>query len=554
MPCPSFAVLFVAGAAFAEPHEGIALYGDLKYKPGFTHFDYTNPDAPKGGAVKFNAIGTYDTFNPYTLKGVKAEGLGYLFDTLMVAVVGRAGFAIWAGRAKRRGRAGSSVGDVSASSRGAVPRRQPDHAGRRDLDLRHAESERCADLSPLLRRRAEGRNRSASAASNSRCARRRIANCRLILGELPVLSKKYWAKLAISKKPRSSRRSAAGLTSSIHSIPGRSITYRPRGGLLGARICRSIKGRFNFGTIRYDYYRDASVALEAFKAGAIRYSLGECREELGDRLCQPRPVRGPVQESDDQEPGAAGHAGFRLQHAPAAVPGPAGARGAGLSLRFRMGQQESVLRRLYPHRELFFQFRSRVVGVAQRRRAEDSRARCKSEIPAAVFTKVYEAPKTDGTGDIRAQYPRRAGPAEGGGLDGEGRQARQRQRRADSVRIPQRRGGVRARPFALRQQSAAHRHRHESAHRRSGAIREPPQQLRLRHDGDRRSGIAVARQRAARLLDLGRGRRAGRQQCDGGEKQGGRQAGRSHHRVARPAEPRWPGSMRSTACCSKAFT
>ncbi|MGH6979938.1 MAG: ABC transporter substrate-binding protein, partial [Stellaceae bacterium] len=82
---PLLIALVIAGTAQAEPTGGIALYGDLKYKPGFTHFDYVNPEAPKGGAVKFNSIGTYDTFNPFTLKGVKAEGLGYLFDTLMVA-------------------------------------------------------------------------------------------------------------------------------------------------------------------------------------------------------------------------------------------------------------------------------------------------------------------------------------------------------------------------------------------------------------------------------------------------------------------------------------
>ncbi|MGH6991219.1 MAG: ABC transporter substrate-binding protein, partial [Stellaceae bacterium] len=83
--CLSLIGLLVAGAARAEATQGIALYGHLKYPSGFTHFDYTNPDAPKGGAIKFASIGTYDTFNPYTLRGVKADGLNYLFDTLMVS-------------------------------------------------------------------------------------------------------------------------------------------------------------------------------------------------------------------------------------------------------------------------------------------------------------------------------------------------------------------------------------------------------------------------------------------------------------------------------------
>ncbi|MEW6300699.1 MAG: ABC transporter substrate-binding protein, partial [Thermodesulfobacteriota bacterium] len=63
---------------------GLSMYGDLKYGPGFTHFAYTNPQAPKGGDVKLAAIGTFDTLNPFTLKGIPAAGIGQLFDTLTV--------------------------------------------------------------------------------------------------------------------------------------------------------------------------------------------------------------------------------------------------------------------------------------------------------------------------------------------------------------------------------------------------------------------------------------------------------------------------------------
>ena len=72
---------------FAEevtPRHGIAMHGDPKYGPDFTHFDYVNPDAPQGGTVRLSAIGTYDTLNPYTLRGVAGAGLGYLFESLMV--------------------------------------------------------------------------------------------------------------------------------------------------------------------------------------------------------------------------------------------------------------------------------------------------------------------------------------------------------------------------------------------------------------------------------------------------------------------------------------
>ena len=64
---------------------GIAMHGDLKYGPDFQNFDYANPDAPKGGEVRFHSIGTYDSLNPFILKGVPGSGVnGFVFETLMV--------------------------------------------------------------------------------------------------------------------------------------------------------------------------------------------------------------------------------------------------------------------------------------------------------------------------------------------------------------------------------------------------------------------------------------------------------------------------------------
>ena len=61
---------------------GLAMHGDLKYPPEFTHFDYTNPDAPKGGKVRLSAVGSFDSLNPYILKGRAASSLGLVFDSL----------------------------------------------------------------------------------------------------------------------------------------------------------------------------------------------------------------------------------------------------------------------------------------------------------------------------------------------------------------------------------------------------------------------------------------------------------------------------------------
>ena len=70
-----------ASAVRASSH-ALAMDGEPKYTEGFTHFDYVNPEAPKGGQVRLAAIGTFDSFNPFIVKGNSADGLGLLFDTL----------------------------------------------------------------------------------------------------------------------------------------------------------------------------------------------------------------------------------------------------------------------------------------------------------------------------------------------------------------------------------------------------------------------------------------------------------------------------------------
>jgi microcin C transport system substrate-binding protein len=72
--------------ASAEPRHGISAFGDLKYPEGFTHFDYVNPQAPKGGKISLigpSAINTFDSFNGYILKGDPAQGYELMFDSLM---------------------------------------------------------------------------------------------------------------------------------------------------------------------------------------------------------------------------------------------------------------------------------------------------------------------------------------------------------------------------------------------------------------------------------------------------------------------------------------
>jgi microcin C transport system substrate-binding protein len=80
-----------ARAAEPEWRHGLSLFGNLKYPAGFEHFDYVNPQAPKGGRARIFALGSFDSLNPFTFKGSSAGIVGQTFDTLMDSSLDEAG-------------------------------------------------------------------------------------------------------------------------------------------------------------------------------------------------------------------------------------------------------------------------------------------------------------------------------------------------------------------------------------------------------------------------------------------------------------------------------
>ena len=79
----TFALLLLTGLAEAAPQHALTLYGEKpKYPPGFSHFEYVNPDAPKGGTLRQAGFGSFDSLNPFINKGVAADDIGLVYDTL----------------------------------------------------------------------------------------------------------------------------------------------------------------------------------------------------------------------------------------------------------------------------------------------------------------------------------------------------------------------------------------------------------------------------------------------------------------------------------------
>ena len=242
---------------------GVAMHGDLKYGPGFTHFDYVNPDAPKGGEVRLQANGSFDSLNPFILKGQPAVGIGRLFETLMTGSQDEAfsqygllaetveipedrSWVAFILRPEARWHDGApvTVEDVIFSLETIKTKGHPFYrAYYGDVVAAEKVGERKVKFTF-----ADGVNRELP----------------LIIGELPIISKAYYTANDFEKTSLEPPLGSGPYR--IESVdPGRSITYARVADYWGADI-PARRGQDNFDILRYDYYRDPTVAMEAFKA------------------------------------------------------------------------------------------------------------------------------------------------------------------------------------------------------------------------------------------------------------------------------------------------
>jgi microcin C transport system substrate-binding protein len=261
-----------AAAAPVHSH-GLSAFGPLKYPADFQHFDYVNPSAPKGGSLAMTGIqaqNSFDSLNPFIVKGVPAEGIDLTFDTLMTraidepdAVYGLVAQAVtyppdkaWAEFALRPEARFSDGSPVTAA----------DVVASFDLLKHHG-----APVYRLMLRdvaKAEARGPHTVRYTFTGEVRRDLP---LIVATLPILSKAYYAKHDFEKTTVE-----PPLGSGPYKVAdvklGRSITYRRRADYW-AKDLPINRGRFNFDTIRYDFFRDRNAQMEAFKAGV--YDLRE---------------------------------------------------------------------------------------------------------------------------------------------------------------------------------------------------------------------------------------------------------------------------------------
>ena len=265
------AVLACTSVAGAEPRHGLSIFGDLKYGPDFKHFDYVNPDAPKGGRMVTMGTGgasTFDTFNQFILKGDAAQGLDGLFDTLMVraqdepdAVYGLV----------------AQTADVASDGKSVTFKLRPEA---KFSDGTQVTAEDVVFSFNILKEKGHPsigitlRDVETAEALDPETVRFTFKgdltrDLPIACAQIPVLSKAYYAKEKFEEttlKPPLG--SGPYLIKSFK--PGTFVLYERRKDYW-AKDLPVNKGRFNFDEIRYDYYRDRNIELEAIKSGQFDF-------------------------------------------------------------------------------------------------------------------------------------------------------------------------------------------------------------------------------------------------------------------------------------------
>ena len=413
------ATLIVAPPAGAESSisHATAIRETPRYPVGFPHYDHADPNAPKGGTVHQASVGsTYDSLNPFIVKGNPAAGIGLLFDTLTEDSPGEATASyglvaewievaddgswttFWL-RPEARFSDGSPVTpeDVAFSLEILKTRGHPFYRGYYE-DVRAAEP--VEGDTPSGRRRGvrfvfgEGVNQELPS----------------ILGQLQVLSKADWegkdfgeTTLEPPARERPLRhRGGVDRPRALHRLPAepRLLGPRPRGERRALQLrphpLRLLPGRHRRG--------------RGAQGRGVRLPPRDELQALGDGLRRAGARSGDAPPGSALAPPAGRDAVLRLQHAAADLRGRAGARGARLRVRLRMDQPPALLRPVRTKPELLLELRARLVGPPVPGRARDPRALSGPGPRAGLHHRLRAAPHRRDGGDP-AEPPPGARPA-----------------------------------------------------------------------------------------------------------------------------------------------
>lgn len=407
---------FVSSAAYATgpytitdtvtPLYGTAMHGTPKYPADFKHLDYANPDAPKGGDLRLATADVFDTLNPFIVKGLAAEGIGMVFQTLMVGT---------------EDEAFSEYGLIAESME------MPEDRSWVAFNLRKIA--RWNDGTPItaddvvwsfntLMTKGYPQYRSSfsnvkSAVAESPLRVKFTFNMKgnrelpLVMGQMPILPKHFWEKRnfeATTLEPPL----GSGAYAVKEVAVGRRIVYQHVKDWW-AKDLPINKGRYNFDTITYDVYRDETVLLQALFSGNYDFRAENIAKSWNTEYDQPPVKQGLLKKEEIQHSIPVGMQGF-IYNTRRAVFSDARVREAlGYAFDFEWSNKQFAFGSYQRTKSYFDNSELASSGIPQGRELEILQ-KYKDQLPPELFTTEFSIPKTSGTGQDMRQSLSKANP------------------------------------------------------------------------------------------------------------------------------------------------
>ena len=396
-------VLALAGTGAAQDGKvhrshAISMYGTPKYPADFTHFDYANPAAPKGGKVVFSAYGSFNSLHPFIWKGRSAAGIDNLFESLMTGSLDEP--------FSRYGLIAKSIQWPENRSWVAFTLRPEarwhDNKPVTVEDVIWSLETLKSKGHPFFRQ--YYKNVTEAKKTGPRTVRFSFSGpmnreLPLIVGELPILPKHYW-----KNRDFQATTLEAPLGSGPYRVkavdPGRSITYELDPNYWGRNLPVN-RGKNNYAIIRYEYYKDQGVRREAFKAGKSDFFSENVAKEWATAYDLPTVRSGVLKKRLIPHENPQGMQAFVFNTRREIFRDRRVRAALAYAFDFEWTNQK-LFYGAYTRTKSYFsnsELASKDLPVgAERAVLEPYRDR----LPPEVFTKVYEPPVSDGSGNLRA--------------------------------------------------------------------------------------------------------------------------------------------------------
>lgn len=374
-------------------------FGEAKYPQDFTHFDYVNPDAPKYGKVTYGQVGTFDNFNRYASRGVAAAASGELYDPLMFSPSDEidAYYPLIAQRVRYSDDYRWLELDINPKARfhDGQPITAHDVAFTFDKFMKEGVPQYRVyyqdiqsvtakdDLTVRIEMATPNREKLFSFAQSTR-----------------VLPKHFWQDKNLSE-PLSTPPIGSGAYQVTDYQPGQSVTYS----LVEDYWARDLPvnvGRDNFAQIQYDYYRDDTVMLEAFKAGEFDFRLENSAKFWANSYTGVNFDKGYIVKQEIPHEKPENTQGFVFNTQRDLFSDPKVREALSYAMDFEWMNKNMFYGQYSRTRSYFQNTDYEAKGLPDEGELAVLEP-YKSQVPARVFTQEYQPPVTDGSGRIRAQ-------------------------------------------------------------------------------------------------------------------------------------------------------